>query len=238
MVFVVTGAAGSIVSAITADLAKASGATFHLLDLVPEPDASDPDLDRFISDPDGLKLELAERIKQSGKRPTPKLIERELARIERARAAGDALAAINDAGGTAHWHQCDLTDPEAVQQTLADVRAGGRVDVLMHCAGLEISHFLPDKPQREYDLVFDVKVEGWLGLQRALRGAQIGTAVVFSSIAGRFGNAGQTDYAAANDLLCKSISNLRRAAPARAAWRSTGPRGRTSAWRAAARSRR
>ena len=54
-VFVVTGAAGSIVSAITADLAKASGGTFHLLDLVPEPDAADPDLERFVSDPDGLK---------------------------------------------------------------------------------------------------------------------------------------------------------------------------------------
>ena len=42
--FLVTGAAGSIVSAITADLAAASGGTFHLLDLVPEPDPADPDL--------------------------------------------------------------------------------------------------------------------------------------------------------------------------------------------------
>ena len=37
-VFAVTGAAGSIVSAIVADLAAASGGTFHLLDLTPEPD--------------------------------------------------------------------------------------------------------------------------------------------------------------------------------------------------------
>ena len=43
-VFVVTGAAGSIVSAITADLASASGGTFHLLDLTPEPDRADPDI--------------------------------------------------------------------------------------------------------------------------------------------------------------------------------------------------
>ena len=42
----------------------------------------------------------------------------------------------------------------------------GRVDVLLHCAGLEISHFLPDKPQREYDLVFDVKANGWFNLLR------------------------------------------------------------------------
>ena len=44
-VFVVTGAAGSIVSAITADLATASGGTFYLLDLVPEPDPENPDLE-------------------------------------------------------------------------------------------------------------------------------------------------------------------------------------------------
>src|SRR4030095_10659534 len=36
-VFVVTGGAGSIVSAITAHLAKASGGTFHQLYLVPAP---------------------------------------------------------------------------------------------------------------------------------------------------------------------------------------------------------
>ena len=92
--FVVTGAAGSIVSAITADLAAASGGTFHLLDLVPAPDRDDPDLERFATDRDGLKHELAERLKQAGERPTPKLVERELARIERARAALDAIQAI------------------------------------------------------------------------------------------------------------------------------------------------
>ena len=78
----------------------------------------------------------------------------------------------------------------------------------MHAAGLEISHFLPDKPQAEFDLVFDVKADGWLNLLHALGDTPVGSAVVFSSIAGRFGNAGQTDYAAANDLLCKSVSQL------------------------------
>ena len=207
-VFVVTGAAGSIVSAITSDLAAASGGTFHLLDLVPAPDAGDPDLARLESDTDGLKRDLADRLRERGERPTPKLVERELARIERAAAALAAVTAVERAGGKAHWHQVDLTDAEAVAAALAGIP---RVDVLMHAAGLEISHFLPDKPQAEFDLVFDVKAGGWLNLLRALDGTPIGSAVVFSSIAGRFGNAGQTDYAAANDLLCKSVSQLRRA---------------------------
>jgi NAD(P)-dependent dehydrogenase (short-subunit alcohol dehydrogenase family) len=206
--FVITGAAGSIVSAITADLAAAAGGgTFHLLDLVPRPDADDPDLGRFAADRDGLKLELAERLKESGTKPTPKLVERELARIERARAALDAVEAIENAGGAAHWHQVDLTDPDAVAAALGGIES---VDVLLHCAGLEISHFLPDKPQREWDLVFDVKALGWFNVLHALRGARVGTALGFSSIAGRFGNGGQTDYSAANDLLCKSVSHFRR----------------------------
>jgi len=86
----------------------------------------------------------------------------------------------------------------------------GAVDVLIHAAGLDISHPLSAKPQTEYDLVFDVKADGWFNVQRALRAGPPATTVAFSSIAARFGNAGQTDYAAANDLLCKAVSSQRR----------------------------
>jgi acyl carrier protein/NADP-dependent 3-hydroxy acid dehydrogenase YdfG len=213
-VFAVTGAAGSIVSAIVTDLAAASGGTFHLLDLVPAPDPADPDVARFESDRDGLARELADRMRAQGERPTPKLVERELARIERARAALDGIAAIERAGGKAYWHQVNLTDAAQVSAAIASALAtSGRIDVMLHCAGIEISHFLADKPQREYDLVFDVKAHGWLNLLAAFGEAGVeapGCAIVFSSIAGRFGNGGQTDYSAANDLLCKSISHLRR----------------------------
>ncbi len=214
-VIVVTGAAGSIVSAITADLAAASGGTFHLIDLTPEPVADDPDLERFVDDRDGLKTDLAQRITQRGERATPALVERELARLERARAALDAIRAVESAGGVAHWYQADLTDADAVRAAIDTiVERSDRVDVLLHCAGLEISRFLPDKTDNEYDLVFDVKAGGWFNLLAALGDTPLGAAVVFSSIAGRFGNGGQTDYSAANDLLCKSVSAFRTDRPA------------------------
>ena len=89
----------------------------------------------------------------------------------------------------------------------------GHVDVLLHAAGLEISHTLPDKEPAEYDLVFDVKADGWFNLLHAASDLPIGAIVAFSSVAGRFGNSGQTDYSAANDLLCKLVSNLRRTRP-------------------------
>jgi len=213
-VFVVTGAAGSIVSAIVSDLAAHSGGTFHLLDLAPEPDPANADLRRFAEDRDDLKRELFERLKAQGERATPARIEKELAGLERQHAALAAIEAVRRAGGEAHYHRVDLEDAEAVAGAIGAVREKhGRVDVLIHAAGLEISHFLPDKEPGEYDLVFDVKSDGWFHLLRSIGEMPLGAAVVFSSIAGRFGNAGQSDYSAANDFLAKSISSLRTLRP-------------------------
>ena len=209
-VFLVTGAAGSIVSAITADLAAASGGTFYLLDLVPEPDPHHPDLDRFVRDKEGLKRDLFARIQARGERATPALVEKELAALERALAARNAIEAVRAAGGTAHYFSVNLTDAAAVAKIIEQVRErSGRIDVLLHAAGMERSHFLPDKDAREFDLVFDVKSDGWFNLLHAIGDMPLGATVAFSSIAGRFGNAGQADYSAANDLLCKIASSFR-----------------------------
>jgi NAD(P)-dependent dehydrogenase (short-subunit alcohol dehydrogenase family) len=213
-VFVVTGAAGSIVAAIVADLAAASGGDFHLLDLAPEPDPDDSDLERFEKDREGLKRDIAERLRGAGERPTPALVERRLAALERSHAALSAIRAVRAAGGEATYHQVDLTDPDAVAAVMAAVRERhGRVDVLVHAAGLEISRLVPDKDEKQFALVLDVKCDGWHNLLRAAGDMPVGATVAFSSVAGRFGNAGQTDYSAANDLLCKYASAFRRARP-------------------------
>ena len=81
--------------------------------------------------------------------------------------------------------------------------------MLLHAAGLDISRAIADKEPREYDLVFDVKSDGLFNLLHAAEGMPLGAVVAFSSVAGRFGNAGQTDYSAANDLLCKIMSSFR-----------------------------
>jgi hypothetical protein len=61
--------------------------------------------------------------------------------------------------------------------------------------------------------VFDVKSDGWFNLISSIGTMPVGAAVVFSSVAGRFGNSGQTDYSSANDLLCKCVSNFRSTRP-------------------------
>ncbi len=53
---------------------------------------------------------------------------------------------------------------------------------------------LSAKDPHEFDLVFDVKSDGFFNLLHSIGDMPLEATVVFSSIAGRFGNAGQTDY--------------------------------------------
>ena len=58
-----------------------------------------------------------------------------------------------------------------------------------------------------------MKTTGWFNVWQGAAGLDVGAVVLFSSVAGRFGNQGQTDYSAANDLLCKVASHMRRTRP-------------------------
>jgi NAD(P)-dependent dehydrogenase (short-subunit alcohol dehydrogenase family)/acyl carrier protein len=213
-VFVVTGAAGGITSAIVADLAGASGGTFYLLDLVEEPSRTDSKIALIRRDREKLKLALIDEAKAKGEKPTPVVIDRQIMAIERSDAALGAIESVEAAGGQVFWRSANLLDGDAIAGIVEGIRkAHGRIDVLIHAGGIEISRKLSEKEAKEFDLVFDIKADGLFGLLKAAEGMPIGATVVFSSVAGRFGNAGQTDYSAANNLLCAMSSALRRARP-------------------------
>jgi NAD(P)-dependent dehydrogenase (short-subunit alcohol dehydrogenase family) len=214
-VFLVTGAAGGITAAIVTDLARASAGTFYLLDLVPRPDAADPKIALFRTDRERLKLALIEEMRARGEKPTPVVIDRQLLAIERSEAALRVIHEVEQAGGGAHYRAVNLLDPTSIEGVVDEIRQRhGRIDVLLHAGGIEISHALPEKSQDEFDRVFDVKAEGFFNLLKAAQQVPIGATVVFSSVAGRFGNAGQIDYSAANGFLCAASRYLRCVRPA------------------------
>ena len=209
-VFVVTGAAGGITSAIVTDLAIASKGVFYLLDLVDVPDRNDADILLFRSDVEALKRKLIDEARERGERPTPVVIEKQIVAIERNEAALRAIESVEQAGGTAHYFSVNLMDGDAVEAVVDSIRqAQGRIDVLLHAGGLLIDRTLPNKEPNQFNLVFDVKADGFFSLIKAAAGMPIGATVSFSSVAGRFGNNGQSDYSSANDLLCKISSSMR-----------------------------
>lgn len=75
------------------------------------------------------------------------------------------------------------------------------VTVLVHAAGVEISRNLGEKTPEEFQQVMAPKVRGLETLLRVLDREALRGVVLFSSVAGLFGNHGQADYAAANGYL-------------------------------------
>ncbi|NCC37588.1 MAG: SDR family NAD(P)-dependent oxidoreductase, partial [Chloroflexia bacterium] len=214
-VYLVTGAAGGITSAIIGDLAAAGmGGTFYLLDLTPEPDPADEHIRLFRQDRAALKAALIAEAQARGERPTPVQIDRGIMAVERSEAALRVIEVIEAAGGTANYYSLDLRDTAAVSGVIDTIREReGHIDVLLHAGGIEISRALSEKAHDEFSRVFDIKADGFFNMLRAAKGLPIGATVAFSSVAGRFGNSGQTDYSAANDLLCKISSSMRRWRP-------------------------
>jgi malonyl CoA-acyl carrier protein transacylase/3-oxoacyl-(acyl-carrier-protein) synthase/NAD(P)-dependent dehydrogenase (short-subunit alcohol dehydrogenase family) len=209
-VFVVTGAAGGITSAITTDLAANSGGIFYLLDLVPAPARDDQHIALFRQSRDVLKNALIAEARASGEKVTPKQIDDKIMGLERQEAALRAIEAVEGAGGTAYYYSLDLRDGDKVTAVVDDIRQRhGKIDVLLHAGGLLIDRVLPNKEPHQFALVFDVKADGFFSLIKAAKGMPIGATVSFSSVAGRFGNNGQSDYSSANDLLCKISSSMR-----------------------------
>jgi 3-oxoacyl-(acyl-carrier-protein) synthase/NAD(P)-dependent dehydrogenase (short-subunit alcohol dehydrogenase family)/acyl carrier protein len=207
-VFAVTGGAGAITVAIVRDLAAASRGTFYLLDARAMPPESEHALlETVIKDREAAKREVFERIKAEKGRATPAQVEEKLFDLERQAGILEALRGVEQAGGRAFYRQVDVLDGAAVKAVVDNIRAeNGRIDVILHAAGLERSRSLDRKPVEEFDLVFRVKADGLFNLLAATRDMDVKAVVGFSSVAGRFGNAGQADYSSGNDFMCKTLS--------------------------------
>ncbi|MCU1660448.1 MAG: 3-oxoacyl-(acyl-carrier-protein) reductase, partial [Pseudonocardia sp.] len=114
--------------------------------------------------------------------------------------AGEALARVaNGAGGTAL--QLDITAPDAAERLLAHVRERhGRVDVLVHNAGITRDKLLANMDADRWDAVLAVNLRAQLTINDALLASDVlsdtARVVCIASTSGIAGNRGQTNYAA------------------------------------------
>src|SRR5271157_1791790 len=210
-VFLVTGGAGGITVPVVSDLARTSNGSFYLTGRTALLDPADPDLALLKNDRPALKTEIARRLKEGGQKATPAKIEQKVAALERAAAVLAVLAEVQQAGGRVQYRACDVTDPLAVSSLIKEiVQAEGHLDVVIHAAGVDQSHRLENKSREEFERVFSVKADGFYNLLKEIVALEPApkAVVAFTSVAGRFGNFGQTDYSAANDLLCKLVGWL------------------------------
>ncbi len=124
------------------------------------------------------------------------------------------LRSYADAGVSATYHACDVSDRAALNETLARIRqADGPIAGILHGAGIERSGKFEKKTRETALHTISVKVDGAANLMALTRHDPIRHFVGFGSISGRLGGFGQADYSLANEMLCKLIGAYRRQRP-------------------------
>ncbi|MEV6124758.1 type I polyketide synthase, partial [Streptomyces sp. NPDC052077] len=126
---------------------------------------------------------------------------------EGAAALQEELTAL---GATVTVAACDAADRDALAALLTAVPADRPLTAVVHTAAVVAGGLVDTLTPEDLDLVLRPKVDAALHLHELTRGLDLAAFVLFSSLAGTFGGAGQGAYAAGNAFL-DALAHQRRA---------------------------
>jgi acyl transferase domain-containing protein/NAD(P)H-dependent flavin oxidoreductase YrpB (nitropropane dioxygenase family)/NAD(P)-dependent dehydrogenase (short-subunit alcohol dehydrogenase family) len=211
-----TGGARGITAAVALELACRYQPTLVLVGRSALPDDAEPGDTAALTEAADLKAALVARARREGRPATAAVVEAAYQRLLHDREIRGNLARLRQAGARVHYYAADVRDEAALAGVLAEVyRRSGRLDGVIHGAGVIQDKLIRGKTPESFDRVFGTKVHSAHILARHLRFEELQLCAFFTSVAGRFGNRGQADYAAANEVLSKLARDLDRRGPCR-----------------------
>ncbi|MFF9869686.1 SDR family oxidoreductase [Streptomyces sp. NPDC013953] len=201
-VVVVVGGARGITARCVTVLAAAARCRIELLGRTPVPTGPEDPATAAAHDRAALRGVLA----RTGRHPSPAAVDRAADLVLAQREVAATLDAVRAAGGRAGYRSTDCREAAAVLQAVKEIHAEhGRIDGVIHAAGVIEDRLIEDKPESSFRRVHGTKTESAAALLAAVdqlpEGERPSFVVLFGSIAAVLGNRGQSDYAAANDAL-------------------------------------
>jgi polyketide synthase PksN len=112
------------------------------------------------------------------------------------------LSELESLGARVEYRQVDIADKKQVDSLIRGIRKDyGALNGIVHSAGVIQDNFIIKKTKEEFLNVMKPKVAGLINLDSATSELELDLFVLFSSIAGSLGNAGQGDYSSANAFM-------------------------------------
>ncbi|MEO1627355.1 MAG: SDR family NAD(P)-dependent oxidoreductase [Bacteroidota bacterium] len=203
-VFLVSGGARGVTATCVIEMAKAFRCKFILLG---RSDVSFevPDFAKEESDESALKRLIMMDRKARGEKPSLPQVKRIFKNIIAKKEIDQTMASIESHGAKVAYLQGDVTNLSSFQAALQQqTTVFGKVTGIIHGAGRLADKYIQDKTETDFDNVLSVKLDGLLSLFGAVDIHSLDHLILFSSVAGFYGNVGQTDYAIANEILSKA----------------------------------
>ncbi|MCB1994310.1 MAG: SDR family NAD(P)-dependent oxidoreductase [Burkholderiaceae bacterium] len=207
VVVLATGGARGITAEVLRELAL-PGNVLVLTGRSALQDAEPPEIAACV-DAAALQRHYVGEIRAGRAKMTPGDVQRKVQAHLGAREMRANLADFRAGGAQVEYHAVDVNDAAALQRLVADlVTRHGRIDGVVHGAGVIEDKRWADKTRESWARVLETKVFGLLQLAAQVDAAKLKFFVAFSSVAGRYGNSGQSDYATANELMNRLCDTL------------------------------
>ena len=202
---VVSGGARGVTAATLVALANAAQPKLLLLGRTPLED--EPEATLGVEGDRALKAALAQQAQESGDALTPADLGRAVRSVLACREIRQTLDELTQAGSQARYVSLDVTDQPALDVALAETREQwGPITGFIHGAGVLADKLIAQKTDEQASRVLSTKLLGLEALLAATQDDPIRLIGLFSSVAARTGNSGQSDYAMANEILNKVAS--------------------------------
>ncbi|MBN1500070.1 MAG: acyltransferase domain-containing protein [Spirochaetes bacterium] len=161
-------------------------------------------LDKFFLDKNTSAQDIFNRMKEQMSGSKPVEIKKAAEKIISFRESAYNIEELKKTGVTVNYHAVDAADEESVVKIISSY---DKIDGVLHAAGLDESQFIVKKDLKSFNRVFDTKIIGLRNIFKAFKERQLDYMMTFSSVTARFGNEGQADYTAANDMLGKMLQS-------------------------------
>ena len=223
-VFLVTGGARGVTAEIARQLAERYQPTLILVGASPLPSGPESADTAGITEVPRLKTALTARLRASSTSVKPAAVEAALQRLLKDREIAQSIESLRRTGASVEYYSVDVRREEAFGELIDRIYAEhGRLDVVIHGAGIIEDKLIRDKTPESFDRVVHTKADSAFLLSRKLRPESLQCLLLMSSVTAAFGNRGQADYAAANGIMNGLSVILSAQWPARVVAMNWGP---------------
>ncbi|MBN1481879.1 SDR family NAD(P)-dependent oxidoreductase [candidate division KSB1 bacterium] len=198
----VTGGGSGIANEVIQEIGQRFPINYIIVDIIQLPDNIEALAQLDENGLAQLKQDIRQRLEKEHAKVTPVMLNREWQPMEKAIEVYKNLTSLRQHGRRVEYITADIRDYQTLEESLKNAREKtGPITGILHAAGMDKSHLLEQKTLEEFRTVFGIKAGGAVNLMHLTREDPLRFLVAFASIAGRFGNAAQLDYAAANNFL-------------------------------------